>query len=78
MAFHLSSDVIRTSSASSLPRRIQARTTFAITTTSLKNITTTSLDNITTTSLTINIINMVGCFKKQWVNTTDHQCHVKN
>ena len=62
MAFHLSSDVIRTSSASSPPRRIQVRTTFAITTT--------SLNKITTSSLAINIINMVGCFKKQRVNTT--------
>jgi len=66
MAFHLSSDVIRTSSASSPPRR----TTFAITTSSLNNITTTSLHKITTSSLAINIINMVGCFKKQRVNTT--------
>ena len=70
MAFHLSSDVIGTSSASSLPRRIQAPTTFAITTISLNKITTTFLANITTTSLTINIINMVGCFKRQRVNTT--------
>ena len=61
MAFHLSSDVIRTSSASSLPRRIQARTTFAITTTSLANITSRLIKLIT--------INMVGCFKKQRVNT---------
>ena len=66
MAFHLSSDVIRMSSASSLQRRIQARTTFAITTSSLNNITTTSLKNINTSSLAIN---MVGCFKKQRVNT---------
>ena len=70
MAFHLSSDVIGTSSASSLPRRIQARTTFAITTTSLNKITTSSLNNINTSSLAINIINMVGCFKRQRVNTT--------
>ena len=70
MAFHLSSDVIGTSSASSLPRRIQARTTFAITTTSLNKITTSSLNNINTSSLAINIINMAGCFKRQRVNTT--------
>ena len=62
MAFHLSSDVIRTSSASSLPRRIQAQTTFAITITSLNNINISSLAN--------NITNMVGCFKKERVNTT--------
>ena len=39
-------------------------------TTSLANITTTSLDNINISSLANNIINMVGYFKRQRVNTT--------